>query len=239
MLFFILGKSGSGKDTIVREILKQFDIDANSRKLSDEDKKYMLKQVVYYTTRPMRAGEQEGVEYHFVSNMQRLKMKMKKQILEERVYKTVNGKWYYFTANDEQLKSMSDLIMVGPLKQYEELNKKLGVPIIPIYIKICNNTIKKRLMGRESLQENPNYKELERRFEADNKDFEDIYKLPGLVEIDNNGSLSSAVLQLTNIIHNLMDSYYMLKAEVLGVRAVDSQTVTEFTDEEQETNKDG
>lgn len=48
-IFYVMGKSASGKDTIykiLRERLPQ------------------IRTVVPYTTRPIRAGERDGVEYH-------------------------------------------------------------------------------------------------------------------------------------------------------------------------------
>ena len=50
-IFFVLGKSCSGKDTIFQSL--------------KENKQLNLKTVVGYTTRPMRAGEKEGVEYYY------------------------------------------------------------------------------------------------------------------------------------------------------------------------------
>ena len=47
-----MGKSATGKDTLYKELLKRKELD--------------IKPVVPYTTRPIREGEQEGVEYHFV-----------------------------------------------------------------------------------------------------------------------------------------------------------------------------
>ena len=47
----LLGKSCSGKDTIYKKLLA--------------DESLGLVPFVTYTTRPMRAGEQEGREYHF------------------------------------------------------------------------------------------------------------------------------------------------------------------------------
>ncbi|MBP5733599.1 MAG: guanylate kinase, partial [Lachnospiraceae bacterium] len=47
----LMGKSSTGKDTIYKELLKR--------------KNIAFRTVVPYTTRPIRAGEQEGVEYHF------------------------------------------------------------------------------------------------------------------------------------------------------------------------------
>ena len=60
-LFVLMGKSATGKDTIYKEILKQ--------------KEIKLQTITPYTTRPIREGEQEGVEYHFVSVEQYEKMK--------------------------------------------------------------------------------------------------------------------------------------------------------------------
>ena len=49
-IFYLFGKSASGKDSIFRLLLKDPDL--------------KLRGVTMYTTRPMRDSEQEGVEYH-------------------------------------------------------------------------------------------------------------------------------------------------------------------------------
>ena len=51
-IVFIMGKSASGKDRIYREL--------------SEDKALGLNKITMYTTRPLRSGEAEGREYHFV-----------------------------------------------------------------------------------------------------------------------------------------------------------------------------
>lgn len=51
-IYYMMGKSSSGKDTLFREILEEMP---------------QLKTVTLYTTRPMREGEQDGVEYFFVA----------------------------------------------------------------------------------------------------------------------------------------------------------------------------
>jgi len=230
MIFFLIGKGGSGKDTVLNELLKQYEIKANYHKVSDNYKDTMLKRLVTYTTRPMREGEQNGVEYYFVDKKKFKQMKRRKQVIEYREYTVANkDTWYYFTANDGQIKPLQDLIVVGPIKQYENLNSRLFVPVIPIYIKVDDSIREKRMLERESKQENPNYAEVKRRLEADNEDFKHIHEIKGLIEVDNNGSLKSTVNQLIQIIDNLLDSYYSLKAEVLGTRQVDNQTVTEFS----------
>ena len=49
-LILFLGESGSGKTTVQRELEKRG-----------------VKKVVTYTTRPLREGEADGVEYHFIT----------------------------------------------------------------------------------------------------------------------------------------------------------------------------
>ena len=73
-IFFVLGKSCSGKDTIFRYL-------KNNKELN-------LKTIVGYTTRPMREGEQEGVEYHFVSREKLAEYRKQGKIIECRDYDT-------------------------------------------------------------------------------------------------------------------------------------------------------
>lgn len=49
-LFYIMGKSASGKDTIYQRLLR--------------NPEFSLERLVIYTTRPIRDGELDGREYH-------------------------------------------------------------------------------------------------------------------------------------------------------------------------------
>ena len=54
-IFYIMGKSSSGKDTIYKKI---------------REKLPQLKRITPYTTRPIREGETDGVEYgHILQQM--------------------------------------------------------------------------------------------------------------------------------------------------------------------------
>ena len=110
-IFYILGKSSSGKDTIFQQI-------KNNRQLN-------LKTVVGYTTRPMRVGEKNGVEYYFVSPQKLEEMKDKGKIIECRGYNTVHGLWNYFTADDGQIDLDSDnnYLYIGTLEAYKGMRK--------------------------------------------------------------------------------------------------------------------
>ena len=83
-IFYIMGKSSSGKDTIYKRLLECEDIPFHK--------------IVMYTTRPIRQGEQDGVEYFFVSDKQRQELEDAGKIIELRSYNTVHGVWNYFTS---------------------------------------------------------------------------------------------------------------------------------------------
>lgn len=86
-IFYFMGKSAAGKDTIFQKIQKL---------LTD------LRTVVIYTTRPIREGEEDGVAYHFVTEERMRELEREGKIIELRAYNTVHGIWYYFTADDGQ-----------------------------------------------------------------------------------------------------------------------------------------
>ena len=101
-IFYVMGKSASGKDTIYKKLLERFP---------------GLKTVVTYTTRPIRDGETEGVEYHFTSVPQLEQMKTEGRVIESRTYETVFGPWCYCTVNDGQIDlDRHDYLMIGTLE---------------------------------------------------------------------------------------------------------------------------
>ena len=147
-IFYILGKSSSGKDTIFQQI-------KNNRQLN-------LKTVVGYTTRPMRVGEKNGVEYYFVSPQKLEEMKDKGKIIECRGYNTVHGLWNYFTADDGQIDLDSDnnYLYIGTLEAYKGMRKYYGEEnVIPFYIYVEPGERLSRAVERERRQENPKYTE--------------------------------------------------------------------------------
>ena len=87
-IFYLMGKSSSGKDTIYKEIQKRI---------------VTLHQIVLYTTRPIRVGEEDGKEYFFVKEEQQKKLAEEGKIIELRAYNTIHGVWKYFTVNDKQI----------------------------------------------------------------------------------------------------------------------------------------
>ena len=158
-IYYIMGKSATGKDTIYKEVLKQ---------------RPDLKTIVMYTTRPIREGETDGVEYHFRSISEMEELRDSGKMIECRMYQTVFGPWYYFTMDDMQfdLKSNANYLMIGTLESYEKMLCYFGQDAInPIYIEVPDGIRLQRAVVRESAQKKPNYKETCRRYLADEDDF--------------------------------------------------------------------
>ena len=158
-IFYIMGKSATGKDTVYKEILKRFPY---------------LKTIVMYTTRPIRENETDGVEYHFrtISEMEVLKKSGK--MIELRVYQTIAGPWYYFTMDDGQFDLSRDenCLMIGTLESYEKMIQYFGKELlVPVYIEIPDGIRLKRATDREAVQKKPNFREVCRRYLADEEDF--------------------------------------------------------------------
>lgn len=166
-IFFILGKSSSGKDTIFQKI--------------KENNELGLKTVVGYTTRPMRENEVDGEEYFFVDRDRLEELKNDDKVIESRDYNTVHGIWSYFTVDDGQIDlDKDDYLYIGTLESYEQVRNFYGEDkVIPIYIEVEKGERLRRAVLREIEQSEPKYEELCRRFLADEQDFreEEINRL--------------------------------------------------------------
>lgn len=156
-IFYLMGKSASGKDTIYKKVKEQLP---------------ELKTIVIYTTRPIREGEQDGVEYFFVDDDRLQELQEAGKVIELREYNTVHGIWKYFTADDGQFDREDHLIAIGTLESYVQLRKYFGdEKLIPIYIEVEDGLRLERALSRERMQREPKYEELCRRFLADAADF--------------------------------------------------------------------
>lgn len=156
-IFYLMGKSASGKDTIYKKIKETMP---------------ELKTIVIYTTRPIREGETEGVEYHFVDEKKLQEFQKAGKVIELREYNTVHGIWKYFTVNDGQFDADDNYIAIGTLESYKGMRKHLGADkLVPIYIEVEDGVRLERALARERSQKEPKYEELCRRFLADAADF--------------------------------------------------------------------
>lgn len=159
-IYVLMGKSASGKDTLYNRLLK--------------DDALRLRQVILYTTRPMRSGEQEGREYHFVEQAEFERLLAAGKVIEYRVYPTVYGPWHYFTVDDGQicLTGDADYLMIDTLEGYLRLADYFGSEqVVPLYVEVEDGLRLSRALERERQQATPKYAELCRRFLADSEDF--------------------------------------------------------------------
>ena len=157
-LFYVIGPSSSGKDTLYKKIMENNNMD--------------LRPVTTYTTRPIRKGEKEGVEYHFVDLLEYDRLKSEGKVIESRVYNTVHGEWKYFTVDDNIYLDKHNYLTIGVLESYVETVKYFGEDrVIPIYIYVEDGERLQRALNREKIQLIPRYKEMCRRFIADLDDF--------------------------------------------------------------------
>ena len=157
-IFCVMGKSSSGKDTIYKKL-----------KLIYNE----FLPITMYTTRPIRNGEHEGVEYHFVSKEIFNEMNESNKVIEYRTYNTIHGPWTYFTADDGQVNlDQNNYLVIGTLKSYKSIRDFYGENnVVGIYIEIDDGIRLQRALNREMKEKNPKYEEMCRRFLADQEDF--------------------------------------------------------------------
>ena len=187
----LMGKSSSGKDTIFRELLQEGTLG--------------LKTIVPYTTRPIRTGERDGVDYHYTDEAGFQKLLQEGKIIEERAYNTVHGLWRYFTVADDSIQlDINSYCMIGTLEAYVNIKKYFGADkVLPIYIEIDDGERLQRALSRERSQTEPKYEEMCRRFLADCKDFsEDKIQEAGIAQRFQNESLDICLENIVQYIHD-------------------------------------
>lgn len=159
-IYYLMGKSSSGKDTLFKKLI--------------EDTELGLKTIVGYTTRPMREGETEGIEYHFIDEAALSKLDEEGRIIELRAYNTVYGVWKYMTVDDGQIEldGADKYLLIGTLESYEKVRAYFGKDkLVPLYINVDDGVRLQRALDREKTQDKPKYAEMCRRFLADEADF--------------------------------------------------------------------
>ncbi|MCD8117891.1 MAG: guanylate kinase [Lachnospiraceae bacterium] len=182
MIYLIMGKSSTGKDTIFEEMLADTSAD--------------IRRMVGYTTRPKRSHEMDGREYFFVSREKMLELEAQKKVIERRTYHTVHGDWDYFTVDDGSVADNGRYLYIGTLDSYVKLRDYYGEEKVrPVYIEVEDGKRLSRALKREMEQEKPKYAELCRRYLADEADFseENLRRCGIRKRYQNNGNLSDCM----------------------------------------------
>ena len=186
-IFALLGYMGVGKDTILKQVLKDMDD---------------VKPIISTTTRPMRKGETEGVEYYFIDDTEFFRRGT--DFVEQRIYHTKvkeNGvekdaTWRYGIERAE-LEKDDYLIVIVDSVGYKELKDYVGNGrIVPIFISAPQEELKARALARGDLEA-----EVDRRLKDDYERFMDFRVRTVYHEVKNtNGRLEEAIKEVENII---------------------------------------
>ena len=186
-IFALLGYMGVGKDTILKQVLKDMDD---------------VKPIISTTTRPIRKGETEGVEYYFIDDTEFFRRGT--DFVEQRIYHTKvkeNGiekeaTWRYGIERAE-LEKDDYLIVIVDSVGYKELKNYVGNnKIVPIFISAPQEELKARALARGDLEA-----EVDRRLKDDYERFMDFRVRTVYHEVKNtNGRLEEAIKEVENII---------------------------------------
>lgn len=160
-LIALIGPSGSGKDTILEKVLK-----------TDSS----LNRVVRYTTRPMREGEKDGVNYHYID-----KEKFAELVINEMIEASEFNNWFYGTSLSCLKEDKINIGCFDPLAIDTIINcNESSLAITVICLTVPDNIRLARQLLREN---NPDIEEIFRRYHADLGDFSDLP--PQTIYIDN------------------------------------------------------
>lgn len=131
-LFIISGPSGSGKDTVLQGVFKEF-----------PDMFFSISSI----TRSMREGEKEGEKYHFISRDEFEKMLKENMLLEHNVF--VGN--YYGTPKKpvtDALNSGRDVMIEVDVNGARQIRSKMSECVSVFIMPPSLEVLKNRLSGR-------------------------------------------------------------------------------------------
>lgn len=158
-LFLLVGKSASGKDTLMNMLLSDFK---------------EMKPLVSHTTRPMRTGEKDGETYHFVDDLTFEEMLDNGEFLETTSYtiESENKIYRYGLSKKEVMDTPYAMTIVNPYGLNNLLaNKFIKDNIVSILI---TRNDKDRILAYINRDKNVNIKEMIDRYKRDEEDFENV-----------------------------------------------------------------
>ena len=147
----LVGGTGVGKSRLVKILINKYGYD----------------RLVTFTTRTMRDGEIDGIDYHFIDSKTFDALCAGDFFAETTSYKVANDEiWEYGTAKKD---ITNDKIVILNPSGLKELKKDKSLNIVAFHLFASYGEIWNRLRKRGDDSE-----EAARRIEADKKDFQDI-----------------------------------------------------------------
>lgn len=190
-IYTIIGPSGSGKSAIINKLFP------------------INKQIVSFTTRAPRPGEQEGVDYYFIGPKTDQEIDQMQQTYENGSYLdfVIYNHNAYGIDNQELLHKFDpETTSVAALvtkSGYDSLKASpFGEYVVPVFINVNESTIKAHLQNRNDTPEH-----IQERLNLYHQEIKTLSWFLNLNEpnfvIDNNGDLSNAIHELSDDIYNL------------------------------------
>ena len=159
----LMGKAGAGKDLLLKAATYTFSSQIN--------------EIVSCTTRPIREKEVDGINYHFLTEEEFANRVNKGDLIESTEF---NG-WYYGTLFSSLSNNKLNIGVFNPTGVLA-LSKREDIDLVIFYI-TCPDKV--RLLRQLNRENNPNCKEIIRRYSADEQDFEKLNQIPDYIEFEN------------------------------------------------------
>ena len=147
----LIGPSGSGKDTVLKEVLK---------------KAKNVNKIVNCTTRPQRQGETHGKDYYFLTQEEFTNKLLDGELIEATSFRD----WFYGTDIDNLSEEKINIGIFNPAA----INILIDNSKLDLVIYYVTAKSKTRLLRQLNREENPNVEEIVRRYQADGKDFSNL-----------------------------------------------------------------
>lgn len=166
----IIGQAGSGKDTILRAVC---------------EKNPELNKIISCTTRPMRDGEIDGIDYHFYTVDQFTEEVLNDKMLEASCF----NNWFYGTPLKSLVKDKVNIGVYNP----EGIESLMLHGNIELYVFLIEASDKIRLIRQLERENNPDIEEVFRRYKTDRADFADLPFHHNVLNNENYDELDHAV----------------------------------------------
>ena len=119
MIIVFVGESASGKSTVEKMV---------------SDRMPSFTKIVSYTTRPKREGEVDGVDYHFVDEIQFAKMKEDGMFIESAQYRS----WNYGSAKKDYDDGKDHIVVLTPhgCRSLKKWAREHNIDVFSIYFDV-------------------------------------------------------------------------------------------------------
>ena len=183
-IFALIGRSGTGKSTIEKRL-----------------EKLGYTRIISNTTRNIREGEQQDIDYHYITDDEFEQLEKDNQLIENTIY----NNWRYGIAYKDisNLDKQNYICVIEPYG-FKQTQKKLGDKIVPILIYTTPYERLSRSILRQPNSNDAIYKEICRRFNSDYNTFKEFennklykYKVHN-TDINNSVQIINKIIQHEN-----------------------------------------